>query len=153
MKQALLTQRIVWGALMASVVIYGVVAYVLSTTNEPQPIDPTLRWALAAAAVFTAMASITLRRIKLPALAEEPSPYHRAAPVEAAPPEVLGELMTAYILTWALSEAVAVFGLVLAIISYTYEAYLPYALAALILQATNPPTQGRLEAAIRAAAD
>ena len=151
--RVLQTQWILFGALAASIVVYGVVVLV-AIQGEPVPIDTTLRWILAAAAVLTTVAVLSLRRARLPRLVEDETPYHREqlhGPLERVPEAVAARLQTAYILTWALSESVALFGLVLAFVGQKPAEYWPFGFAALLLILTNPPTRGRLESAARAA--
>ncbi len=147
------TQQFVFGALAASILIYGVVV-VVAAKGEPVPLDPMLRWILAGVSVMTSVAVLVLRRARLPPLAEDESPYQRQnapPPVEVVPEAVVAKLFTTYILTWALSESIAIYGVVLAFLSQSPKEFWPFGFAALLLILTNPPTRGRLESATRAA--
>ena len=150
--QLVLVQRLVFGALLASVGIYGVVVHVAAAGMEVTA-PPMLRIALAGAAVVTAAAIPVLRRVLMPPV-EEASPYHGHAtplPTELSP-ELTRKVWTVSVLVWALSEAVAVYGVVLAFGFGDPQQFWPFGGAAVVLLLTNAPRRARLEAVARASA-
>jgi hypothetical protein len=129
------TAHILWFALMMSVAIYGGVSFIIASQgNEaaaPLALPPFVFPVLA---VMSAVAAVVLYRQftspdRIRALVSQ------SRSVEQVPQLVL----TASILRWALFESVAIYGLVLAIMSRSFEAFLPYGIVAIGLQAMSPP--------------
>lgn len=142
------TAQLVFVALLSSLVIYLVVGYVLSTQREPPagaaPIG-LLAPALGVAALVSLIASFTLRaRLLRKAIAELPREID-----ESNAEGVVRAVLTPWILGWALCESVAVYGLILFVLTFRWELFLPFwgvAVAAMLAQA---PSQRTLEEALR----
>lgn len=139
------TAHILWIALMMSVAVYGGVSFIITSQGdgaaEPLALPPLVFPLLAVAA---ATAGVVLYRHltspdRLRAL------VHEQRSIEQVP----GLVLTASIIRWALFESVAIYGLVLAITNHSFEAFLPYGITAIGLQAMSPP---RLKQITRTAA-
>lgn len=130
--------RFLWLAFVASIAVYGLVAFVLTKTGslpaQPETAD-RLRLPLGIAACAAGGASLWLRSRHGAAHSDVPTPAHPpqlAAPPGAAVPP-LG------IVAWALSEAVALFGLVLAFLGQRFEDFVPFAAAGVALLILHRP--------------
>ncbi len=145
----LLKLRIIWGVLMASVVIYVVVAHVVDLSEQEAAgnVD-LLRMVFAGLSLATAIAIPVLRRLKMP---PQKAPSSVKDRIDEIPGALNAEVTTTYILAWALSESVCIYGLVLTFLSHEPSAILPYAAAALVLQVMNAPRRSVLEGVARAA--
>jgi hypothetical protein len=146
--------HILWFALMASVAIYGGVVFLLASqageAATTLPLPPLVFAALAAANAATGI--VMYRQFTSPdrirARLQQPPAQHSGenqAQLQALSAEerrlasVPALVLTASIIRWALFESVAIFGLVQAITSRSFEVFLPYGLAAIALQAMTPP--------------
>jgi hypothetical protein len=110
--------RIIWLALLAAVVAYVVVLAALAGRGGPAvDVAPAVRTALQGLALAHVVAVIVLRG--------------RLVPLGAAPPTALG----AWVVCWALAEAIALFGLVLGMLERSLADAPPFLLtsAALLL--------------------
>lgn len=161
--------RILWAALMFSCVIYG--GLVAGELVAPAAVtsDPTMVLAFAAAAIGSAVASFVIPatmlrqgfgRLELaveeredPAAAtlfrDAPPRVRFVADPVAARSAVYGRFFAPFILSLALSESVAIFGLVGAMSGFfTIPIALAFVGAALVLQAVRFPTSARLVALV-----
>jgi hypothetical protein len=129
------TAHILWFALMMSVCIYGGVSFIIASQGDeatselglPSFVFPLLSVAAVAAGV------VLYRQLTSPDRLRALVNQQRS--VEQVP----GHVLTASILRWALFESVAIYGLVLAIMSHSFEAFLPYGIVAIAFQAMSPP--------------
>ncbi|HEY0592330.1 MAG TPA: hypothetical protein VGF40_11225 [Thermoanaerobaculia bacterium] len=123
--QNLLTLRIIWGSLLMSIAIYGVVAAVVAKTmtatvagGAANPIVLVLGVAalvMAVMAIFVPRAAMRRGGERAPIAPPDPS----------APPSVPPNVFTALIIRWAMLEAVAILGLVAALIIADPRAFIP----------------------------
>jgi F0F1-type ATP synthase membrane subunit c/vacuolar-type H+-ATPase subunit K len=98
--QRIQVPRIIHLALMASVGIYGFIGWTLTKQPLTTAVPPPQLWWVFAALVLGETALLPILRPRL-------------FPTEATPPkERLQKLFSASILTWALCESMAIFGLV-----------------------------------------
>jgi hypothetical protein len=141
------TMHILWAALMMSVATYGFAVFMIAGQADaqitPLPLPP---FVIPIVAVSVAITGIMLYR-------QLTSPDRIRAAMQAKGSEqdaTLSEselrlsrvpplVFTASIIRWALFESVAVFGLVLAIMSHSFEDFVPYGVAAVALMASTPP--------------
>ncbi len=149
--QAQRIQLIVWGALTGSIVLYALVPWVLPADPNPDlagtlgPVFMGLGAALAAASlVFRQRASrATGRGLQDQALGRSPlvagTRMADLAPEERRALESVAAAFTPWILALVLSEAVAILGLILAILGGSPEAGLPFAGVALLLNLATRP--------------
>lgn len=93
---------IMWGALLSSVVVYLVVLHLTgSEVAENSPVDKNLVKILSGVALGSIIVSAMIRwKITLPM-------------VRKSTPETLSRVLPSCIVSWALAESVAIFGLVL----------------------------------------
>jgi len=157
--------HILWFALMMSVVIYGGVTFIIAGQGGEGTGELALPpLVFAALAVSSALTGVMMYRQltspdRIRAVLSEPrtveQEYARMQPTQQSPEmrarlqalsaaelrlnRVPGLVFTASIVRWALFESVAIFGLVLAINSRSFEAFLPYGITAIALQAMSPP--------------
>lgn len=140
--------QILFVALLSSLVIYLVVCYVLAAQGEPPvtaaPIE-LLKPAFGTLAFFSLIASFALRaRLLRKAIAELPAQID-----ESQAEAVIRAATTPWILGWALCESVAIYGMILFIMTFRWELFLPFwgiGLAAMLAQA---PSLRSLEEALR----
>lgn len=147
---SLITVRIVYAALMLSILMYGVLAFaVTGAATDPlegadaaeaaaaveQTVPPAaLTYILAGVGVICLIAAIAVRRTaapwrKRPELFEQDTDTVAKTKAIASP---AGHYFTRSIIAWALCEATAIFGLVLALVHQNGDYYLPFASAAII---------------------
>ncbi len=162
MASTLRMSRILWGALLWSCVLYAIVAFVARPADAvPQPILLPL---LSVAAVVVAVLSFVIPRITYASAARsmtnKPAIVERGAmPVDAAHFRSSGTsgpvfadapaaeaaarklYQTTLILGIALSEAVALFGIVLAFTGFGPVVFLPFVAAGAVLIAIRFPTR------------
>lgn len=140
--------RLIYAALIASVPLYLAIAHLAVPPSPEGAGSYTVFYAFIG--LFGAGVAITVpvvRKRMMPPRADGAGP----AP-ETVPAGLLGRWLSAQILSWALCESVAIYGLVLAFVTHQPTAYYPFAAAALVLLALYPPRRRDLEAVVRAAA-
>jgi F0F1-type ATP synthase membrane subunit c/vacuolar-type H+-ATPase subunit K len=129
------TARILWIALLASQVVYLAVAFIVRPAGQPLPSLAVSRlfFTLAALAVVTAVGSMLYRRKALvaPIQAGRLDPNHADGFAQAFAPFVLGLV---------LAESIAIYGLVLALLSHEPSFALPFALLAFVLTGLQRPS-------------
>ncbi len=150
---ALRVQRIIHGALMASVVVYAVIGAVVSkSTAEPTPpVAPTLVYTLVGVAAAILLVLPLLRRTLLPPMREGMT-LPDDAPLDRAQ-TAIARLNTANILTWALTESAAIFGLVLTFLSHEPKYIYGLGAAAAVVLVQYAPRRAWIEQAVTAAKD
>ncbi len=140
--------QLLFVALLSSLVIYLVVCYLLAAQGElpvtAAPIE-ILKPAFGTLAFFSLIASFTLRaRLLRKAIAGLPAQID-----ESQAETVIRAAMTPWILGWALCESVAIYGMILFVLTFRWELFLPFwgiGLAAMLAQA---PSLRSLEEALR----
>lgn len=150
--------RILHGALLGSIAIYGVMVVVVIGGQQNQPraqpaSDPKLlAAALGAAALMDLVMIAVLRKRLMPKQAIEDD-GRRTDLANEAPPgflAVLPKLRSALIVTWALCEAIAIFGLVVAFVSLDMRYFAPFAVVGAGAMIYYAPTRKLLESVLRA---
>jgi hypothetical protein len=140
--------RIIWIAFLAAVVVYTPIPWlvVAEGADRAPPPPPGVRSGLHFAALGAAVSSfVTKRWWTNSVLAAVGSP--RAAPVGA---DAWARLRIGCVISWALSEAVAIIGLTLAIIARRPLDAVPFAAAAALLLVWHRPASWPLQALPRA---
>lgn len=132
------TNRILWWCLVVSLVIYVVVAHVVSTRPNPDLPAPLLMGVFAALSVGTAIGTLLYRRHALA------GPIQRGS-LDLATPEGQGKAFQAFILSLVLSESIGIYGLVLAFLSGRGAYSIPFVVAALALMYVHRPTAPDLQ--------
>lgn len=142
---------ILWSALMMSVVVYGGAAFMITSQGDAEAAGfPMPPFVLPLVAVIAATTGAVLYRHftspdRIRALLQAAQPPSDTQEQQALPARerqlsrVPALVLTATILRWALFESVAIFGLVLAISDLSFEAFVPYGVAAIALMAMTPP--------------
>ena len=156
-------QRILHAAASASMLIYCVVGYLVSsqTTTPPppdvraiadDPLTSPIFLALAVAAAAVAGALPVIRKRLLPP--RRPAVVHNeeiGEPSSPAASAARAKLQAGQILSWALCESIAIFGLVLTILSREPWPVLAFSAAGLVNLLAYAPSRLRTEETIRAA--
>jgi hypothetical protein len=111
---------IIWGALLASVILYGVVANVveISDPNTAEFTANIMRWGLAAAALGSMFFAYWIRKTMFFDKEDDPE-FEGAQRAET--------LFTTSIISWALCESVAIYGLVLRVLTGDIALFYPFA--------------------------
>ena len=145
--------RIIWGALLASNAMLAYVAKVVPPQQHPThghapppPPEPTMLYALGGMAVVVAVLSFVLpARFRAQGFRRQPS--HRIGqPIEPALlKRRLALAATPFILSLALSHAVSLFGLVLAMVGHPFPIALGFILVGSALIAVRFPTMKMIE--------
>ncbi len=157
------TVVIIWAALAASVLMYILVAFQITAKAESSgAADPVILYALAGVAVCMAVTTFALRLVLLgdERLLSPPSGRAPATPGVPAPESAEESLAlaaveryrTGLIVLWALSESVALLGLVAAIVGRRFAVIVPFAAVSLALQIVHRPARGRWDELIEMAA-
>ena len=166
-RQALVTRvvatlRVIWGALVVSVLIdvaLGIWLTLRLGRVFPSDVMATLTPALYAGAIAVALLSLWWRRLLGPercvleAAPAAGSPGLTAAPETEAERRAVGALarfQTHSIVVWALCEAIAIFGLVLSIATGDARHVTSLAAASLVLFGYHVPSLRRVEAIVDA---
>ncbi len=126
---------IVWGAMFASLAAYAVLPLLLPGSGEADPILPLVTALLGALAAANALASVVLRALAL----VRPLRCRR---LELGTPEGVQRFFTISLLNWALSESVALFGVVLFVFSRDPGLLHPFLAGAALLMLWHAPHLG-----------
>jgi len=141
----LMVLYILWVAFAGSVVVYGVVAFLFNRpgTTGDEALHDTLRLAFAAVSLAIAPASFWWRRSVVgrhggsrPAVSGQPGSESASREDQEA---ALGGLMTNCLIVWALCESVALFGLVLTVLTHNFGDFVPFAFGSLALLVWHRP--------------
>jgi len=143
---ALLMMRLLFAGLMGSVAIYFVIMHIIAR-GEPVEVEQTLSIGLAGAAVVLGLLAPVARRLLMPRKAH--GPPGRSAPTTLSPGG-FGRTFAAHVVAWALCEAVAVMGVVLAFVGRDPTVFYPFAAGSVLLFLFLAPRRSELEAVARA---
>jgi hypothetical protein len=142
-------------AMMCAVIMYGVMAYAVAEGEPAAPpaIDHGAMLAIAGAiAAACAALSFYLRARRMPPRDAAPDSLTFDLRVLESPPgkAALVRLRTALVLSWALSEAVAIAGLAVALLFHDTRDYAPFGAVALGLLLVHAPRPRLLVQVMRA---
>lgn len=137
--------NVLWGALTTAVIAYAGVCFVVARSGgaaDPETIRVLARM-LVLAALAAGVVSVWWRR----SFATSPSSplflFVGESPQGPPPEEAVGialqRLQANCIIVWAMSEAVALFGVVLCVLNRDFPSYLPFGIGALILFRLHRP--------------
>ena len=152
-KAAWQTQIILFTALAASTVMYGVVLFAVLGQQLQAPTPPGIMLPIfAAVGVALILVSVVMRGKLLPPLGDD-GELRSLDDVQFTEPRkaALAKLFSANILSWALVEGVAVLGFVLAFTTHDINQFFPFVAAAAVGFAINRPQQDVLLRALAAA--
>jgi hypothetical protein len=157
-------QRILHAALCMSIVIYVVVAYVVS--SQPQTAPPS-ETALAIAEdplsspIFIALAAVAALMVAaLPTIRSKLLPPRAVAaglndpigePSSPNASRALAKLQSGLIVSWALCEAIAIYGLVLSMLAKEFWPVMPFAAVGLLNMLAYAPRRVTLDEVVREA--
>jgi hypothetical protein len=130
--------RLIQVAMLVSVVLFVLIGEVVGSI--PKLSDPTLFYALSLATITIVGVILVVRRT----LVLQSSTMLAARPDDAA---TLNRWRTGYIMTYALSESIGLFGLVLRLIGFTLSQVWSFYIAAFILLLFFGPRRPLSEAA------
>ena len=147
----LLPLRIIAAALMVSVMIYGAVVMNLQQAwTEPPPDPGILPTALTGLSIAMIPVVLVMRKTLLGSLALVAPPLARSAEplpeetIQAALKKAMMRYRTGTIVAFALTESIAVYGLVAAFVTQDAMAFLPNAAVALLMMAIQFPRSAGL---------
>ena len=133
------TNRIIWAALVASLFVYGAVAFVVAASRPPAeaPSPRLLAALLGVVALTTGLATIMIRgrMLVVPIARGELDPRSPSGGQRAFVP---------YILCLALTESIGLYGLVLSLLAGNARWSLPFLAVALALMLVHRPTAPEL---------
>jgi len=149
--QRMITFRLIYLGLLAALGIYGLIAWQTAQRGEPiHPVEPIFLYALCGVVVAEMVAIRVLRRMLLPAM-KAPTSLSDDPPIESHAAEgAVAKLFTANIITWAMCESMAIYGLVLVFMSFDFRYFPPFAGVALLNFLFYRPSMDDLQAAVRA---
>lgn len=168
-KNPMQTLRTLWAALMGSVVLLGVVCFVQSSQahdNAPQQVmlvgigvsavfEAVLSFLLPAKTLKTAFRNFEAETVEQPASADESAMFGGEPRMEKvfkhpgkAYKAALARYQAPFILSLALSEAVALNGVVLSSLGFGSPVFLSFVAAGLVLMAIRYPNEERIIALI-----
>lgn len=165
LRPALLIHTFFWWILTACIVFYVVLAWILARAPDaPAAVASSIELALAGFAIATGAASLLLPRFWLSderlrsVLASPPDLEALARPQGSSARDELrlqaiqtltaqeqkllalpGFYFPCFLVRMVLNESVAVYGLILTILSHTFESVLPFATAGLLLNLVSRP--------------
>lgn len=159
MKGTMRTLRILHIAITASIGLYAVVLLVItqqpSDTEHMSLSDATGLAVVLGVASLAVLALIPFVRKRIGPARDESAAARRSASTEGelsgAERTAIGKLMSAELVTYAMGESVAVFGLVLGLITYQFVIFLPFAGLALLQLILLTPSQALLDSVVAAA--
>ncbi len=145
-----------YGALAVSLAIYVIIAFVVvgrAVRERPweRPVaNPALFWVFVGLAIATTVVIPVIRRRILPRAARRAEGVTRAPRVPAV--RALGKYMSGQIVSWALCEAIGVYGLVLAFVTYEPLYTLGFVAAAAANLVVYAPRRAHVQAILYAVA-
>ena len=151
LRQQFLGMRIVHAGLLAPLAIYGALAFAI-VRPQPHPLDPPVLCAIFGVLSLALVAIVIplVRKKMLPELRDGGAPIDLSQPIPPTSIKSLNSLRAASILTWALAESTAMFGLVVSFMTGEPRYYLPFAGLALVGMLVYRPTRTLFDAVIRA---
>ncbi len=142
--------RIVWTAMTVTLGLFGGIAYVVCRDRAPATdLPPILPVFFPVVGLSTALSAFGIRRTMLseqqlrPTI-EAATPHDGLDRFEAGVVAVMPKFLSATIVALALHEAIAILGLVRAVIEARWEQSIPFLLAALVLNILAFPRLGPL---------
>jgi len=147
--------KIVHAALMGSIVVYAVIAFVVTAPGHTKKatlttLDPTLILSVFGGAALAILVAIPIvRRSAMPPLSDTDERIDLQQEVDPDVNAMLGKLRGGLIATWALCESIAIFGLVAAFLFQTGWYVLPFGGVAILAQLFYAPGELVLARAIR----
>ena len=125
--------RLIWTALFGAVLLYGAACYLVVGSAEPAATDATTEWlhnGFTFAGIIVGAASIWWRRRFL---STDPAPAGADAGIPFA------QLQTHSVIVWTLCDAVAVCGVVLAVVVRSFQEFVPFGVAGAALLVMHHP--------------
>jgi hypothetical protein len=132
-----LTNRIIWWALVASLLIYVGMARVVKLSSDAAVPNEILAIALAVISVIMGAGTLFYRRYAV----AEPI---QAGKLDPTTPDGLQRSFIPFIVNLVMSESIGVYGLVLALLSGNSNYSIAFSVPALILMYLHRPTAGDL---------
>ena len=124
------TNRILWLALLASHVVYVAVNLSGVVRTREEPLDlPVFPIALAVVALATGVGSHLYWRRASGA----------GRPIHSSPPDPAASF-TSYMLAWVFDESIAIYGLMLGLLAFPVDVWVPFSLAAFVLMLVHRPS-------------
>jgi hypothetical protein len=125
----------IWSAMVYSILIYLGVAYFLVRSTSAA--SPEFVPAFAIFTIFLALLSVGMSIVIRMKLLSGPM---QEGKLDLASPQGMQKYQTISIISWALDETIAIFGLVLVVISGVFYYAIPYCVVSLVLLALHRPS-------------
>jgi uncharacterized membrane protein YuzA (DUF378 family) len=149
-------QQVFWmiyGALLMCIGMYGFIAYsVFAKQTGAGTLSPAMLYALVGVALVEMLIVIPLMRGKLLPPRKEATSLDEPALSDGNFSAAIGQLYVAQIVTWALCESIALFGLVLVVVSHDPRYFLGFAVVAVANFILYRPSVELMRSVARAAA-
>jgi F0F1-type ATP synthase membrane subunit c/vacuolar-type H+-ATPase subunit K len=156
LRSRMFVMKILWTAMVVTVLLFVGLAYFINAQQQPDVAQPQLQMVLYGVAGVLAVMSFFLRRrflsshrnLSISTLekamrglvgdgqaedAEVPAQVRRMQAIDAKVGALSGRYFTAMILSLAMHESIALCGMILAMIERRFEAMIPFAIAAIVL--------------------
>jgi len=158
LRSRMFVTKTLWAAMVLTVCLFVGLAYFINAQQQPGVAQPELRMALYGVAGVLAVLSFFLRRrflsshrnLSISTLekamrglvgdgqaeatdAEVPAQVRRMQAIDAKVGVLSGRYFTAMIMSLAMHESIALCGMILAMIERRFEAMIPFAIAAIVL--------------------
>ena len=150
MNQQFRTLTILYVALMGALGMYAYVAFMIAGAQEPRPL-PDIMLPVFIAMGAGAMVMIPILRGKLLPPMKEATSLNDTVPENEQTRAATAKLFSASIVTWALCESIAIYGLVLSFMTAEPKYFLGFAAASLVNFLIYRPRKEQLLGAARAA--
>jgi F0F1-type ATP synthase membrane subunit c/vacuolar-type H+-ATPase subunit K len=145
------TMMILHLALMGSVGIYAFILFQVTQGQPPRELDPPVMLYALAGVALAMMAVIPVLRSKMLPPIREAKSLDEPVPEDEKVQAAVAKLFTASIVTWALCESIAIYGLVLAFLSFQMKYFFAFAAASLVNFLIYRPRKEQLLGAARSA--
>ncbi len=152
----MMTMRILFGAMLASLGLFAVVLYVV-TGQPPAQQPPTFAdqqvffYALCGAGVGVLVALVIVRGKTMPPQISAAATVDFTKPLSIAASTALARMFSASLLTWAMAESIALFGFIFGFIIHDDWPYYPFLLVAIAVDLLCAPSRRLVEGIIAAA--
>jgi F0F1-type ATP synthase membrane subunit c/vacuolar-type H+-ATPase subunit K len=137
--------RMLWGAMLASLLVYVLVAHVAAVPENPNAQAPLLVTVFVLLSIGVGLGTLVYRRRALV------GPIQSGA-LDPTTPDGAQKAFQPFILSLALSESVGIFGLVLAFLSGNPRYSVAFCSAAMVLMFLHRPTAASLNPPLGSAA-
>jgi len=147
LRKGMVTVWIVWGALTVSVLMYALIAHLLAKNwRAPEPtFFVTMRNALYVVSVVEILIVPFLRKWILARSSDSKAFFKLTSLTESHPIPGLGKYLTVSIISWAIADSIAIYGLILFLLGGSFNDLYLFVGAALAVMIYYRPKMSELE--------